>query len=211
MSPVPVQPEVSVGTARCLEAAGALEHRHLTILLAMMDEVQSYFMHDLEGGIAAHAEHPEAWAYVGMNVEWALAQLSFVRGCFPATAAPSFIDCGAGLGFVAMLARGLGFRPGGIELCSRYVALAERLFPWAQTFEGNVLTYPHYADHDVIFYYGPFKDEGLQARFEHKVEAEAKPGAIIIANRKVSEEWRSSSQFRLLKEDGVGSWIFQKC
>ena len=190
--------------------AGVMERRQLAILLGMMDEVQSYFMHELEGGIAAHREHPEAWAYVGMNIEWALAQLSFVRGCFPAIAAPSFIDCGAGLGVIAMLARGLGFRSCGIELCPRYVAIAQRLFPWAQTFEGNVLSYPHYAEHDVIFYYGPLKDADLQAQFEHKVEADAKPGTIIIANRKVSDQWHGSSLFRVLKDDGVGSWIIQK-
>lgn len=179
-------------------------------LMSMLDEVQHYFMNELEGGIAAHSEHPEAWAFVGMNVEQALAQLSFVRGCFPAIAAPAFIDCGAGLGFIGMLARGLGFRPGGIELSRRYVELAGKLFPWAQVVEGDVLTYPDYPGQDVIFYYGPFKDDTLQEQFELKVEAEAKPGAIIIANRKVSAAWRRSTRFRLLKDDGGMGCIIQK-
>jgi hypothetical protein len=42
------------------------------------------------------------------------------------------------------------------------------------------------------------------------VEADAKPGAIIIANRKVSDAWCHSPHFRLLKSDGVMSYIFQK-
>jgi len=62
----------------------------------------------------------------------------------------------------------------------------------------------------VIYYYGPFKDDVLQARFEHQVEATAKPGAIIIANRKVSDAWRHSTDFRLLRDDGVMSCILQK-
>lgn len=180
------------------------------MLMNMIDEVQHYFMNELEGGIAVHAGHPESWAFVGLNVERALAQLSLARGCFPEIAAPAFIDCGAGLGFIGMLARGLGFRPAGIEHSLRYVELAGKLFPWAQVVEGDVLTYPDYGGQDVIYYYGPFKDDALQARFEHKVEAEAKSGAIIIANRKVSEAWRHSARFRALADDGGMGCIIQK-
>ena len=76
--------------------------------------------------------------------------------------------------------------------------------------EGDVLHYSGYGEFDAIYYYGPFKDEVLQEQFELKVEKDAKPGAIIVANRKVSDSWRHSPDFRLLKDDGVGSWIFQK-
>ena len=41
-------------------------------------------------------------------------------------------------------------------------------------------------------------------------QTDAKPGAIIIANRKVSDAWARSSRFRTLLEDGTGSWIFRK-
>jgi len=192
------------------DTAPAATPRGTAFLMSMMDEVQHYFMNELEGGIAAHAGRPEAWAFVGMNVELALAQLGFARGFFPAGAAPAFLDCGAGLGFIGMLARGLGFRPSGIELSRRYVELAGKLFPWAQVREGDVLTYADYGEHDAIFYYGPFKDETLQAQFEQKVEAEAKSGAIIIANRKVSAAWSRSTRFRLLRDDGFMGCIIQK-
>lgn len=187
-----------------------MEDKSLSALISMMNDVQNYFMNELEGGIAAHAAHPESWAYVGMDTARALSQLHFVRDYFPEKASPSFIDCGSGLGFISILARNLGFKATGIEFSTRYVELARKLFPHAQTFEGDVLSYDNYAQYDVIFYYGPFKDEGFQEQFEHKVEAEAKSGAIIMANRKVSEVWRTSGQFRLLKEDGVVSWIIQK-
>jgi len=192
------------------DIAPAAPAQATAFLMSMLDEVQHYFMNELEGGVAALAGHPESWAFVGMDIEQALAQLGFARGFFPAGAAPSFLDCGAGLGFIGMLARGLGFRPAGIELSRRYVEIAGRMFPWAQVAEGDVLTYPDYAGHDAIFYYGPFKDETLQARFEQKVEAEAKAGAIIIANRKVSAAWRRSTDFRLLKDDGFMGCIIQK-
>jgi hypothetical protein len=185
-------------------------HPSTAALLPLIEEVQRYFMLELEGGIAAHREHPESWAFVGMDPARALAQLTFARDHLASDTSPAFLDCGAGLGFVGMLARGLGFQPSGIELCPRYVALANRLLPWAGVVEGDVLDHPGYGEPEVIYYYGPFKDEALQERFELKVEADAKPGAIIIANRKVSAAWACSPRFQPLIEDGTGSWIFRK-
>jgi hypothetical protein len=65
-----------------------------------------------------------------------------------------------------------------------------------------VLEFGGYADCDVIYYCGPFSDEAVQRRFEEKVEAEAKVGAVIIGNRKASDAWRSSKRFELLSQDG---------
>jgi hypothetical protein len=184
--------------------------RQFGALLALVDDVQRYFMLELEGGIAAHRSHPESWAFVGMDPERALALLVFARDKLATHPSPAFLDCGAGLGFVGMMARGLGFRPSGIEFCQRYVELANRLLPWSGVVEGNVLDHPDYGEPEVIYYYGPFKDEALQERFELKVEADAKPGAIIIANRKVSDAWTRSSRFEVLLEVGTGGWIFRK-
>lgn len=189
----------------------AVVRRQWSAMIAMIDDIQHYFMNELEGGIAAHREHPESWAFVGMDTARALDQLSFARSCLAADASPRLVDCGAGLGFIGMLARGLGFRPAGIELSTRYVEIANRILPWAQVAEGDVLEFPDYGGFEAVFYYGPFKDEALQERFELKVEADASPGTVIIANRKVSEAWRRSDRFRLLRDDGGGSCIFQKC
>lgn len=182
----------------------------LSALLALVEDIQRYFMLELEGGIAAHRAHPGSWAFVGMDPARALAQLTFARDLLEPDSSPTFLDCGAGLGFVGMMARGLGFRPSGIELSPRYVELANRLLPWAGVVEGDVLDHPRYDVPEVIYYYGPFKDEALQEQFELKVEADAKPGAIIIANRKVSDAWARSSRFQPLLEDGTGSWILRK-
>ena len=183
---------------------------HLAALVTMMDEIQHYFMNELEHGIAALPGHPSSWAFVGMDTGRALGQLEFVRECLGECLSPRFVDCGAGLGFIGMLARGLGFNPSGIELSSRYTEIANRLFPSARVAGGDVLYFPDYGEFDVIYYYGPFKDEALQEQFEIKVESDARPGAIIIANRKVSDAWRQSPDFHLLMDDGVGSWIFRK-
>lgn len=185
--------------------------RGLSALTDLVDDVQRYFMLELEGGIAAHRGRPESWAFVGMDTAVALEQLEFALGCLGGMRSPLFVDCGAGLGFIGMLARGLGFRPVGIEISPRYVELAGKLLPWAGVAEGDVLEYDAYGEADVIFYYGPFKDEALQERFELKVERDAKSGAVIVANRKVSDAWRASPAFELLRDGGAGGWVFRKC
>ena len=133
--------------------------RHLSSLVSMMDDIQRYFTNELEYGIASLPGHPGCWAFVGMDMGRALAQLEFARQCLEENPSPRFVDCGAGLGFIGMLARGLGFRPCGIELSPRYTEIAGRLFAAAFVTEGDVLHYPDYREFDAIYYYGPFNLE----------------------------------------------------
>lgn len=182
----------------------------LGCLCDMLNDVQRYFTNDLENGIAALPGHPESWAFVGMDIHRALGQLEFARRALAPVPSPRFLDCGAGLGFIGMVARGLGFRPSGIELCPRYINIANRMFAAAAVVEGDVLTFDEYGDFDAIYYYGPMKDDRRQEEFELRVEAAARPGAVIIANRKVSDQWRTNGHFECLLEDGAGSWIFRK-
>lgn len=145
----------------------------------MMDDVQRYFTNELEYGTTTLHGHPESWAFVGMDIGQALAQLEFARHCLGEKPSPRFVDFGAGLGFIGMLARGLGFRPIGIELSLRYTEIAGRSFAAAMITEGDVPNFSDYSEFDAIHYYGPFKGEALQEQFELKVEKDAKPGAII--------------------------------
>jgi SAM-dependent methyltransferase len=166
-----------------------------------LDQVQRYFTSSLAGGITKLKDKPEAWAFVGMPALDAIAQLRQARSCLPPAPTPTFLDCGSGLGFVAALARELGFRASGVEWSEEYVAIAQQMFSWVTTVQGDVLEFANYADYDVIYYYGPFDDEALQQRFEEKVERDAKVGAIILGNRKASQAWRESSCFEALSDE----------
>lgn len=179
-------------------------------LMSMLDQVQAYFRDSLEGGTGVHHDKPEAWAFVGMDTETAVSQLRTARALFPEKPRPKFLDCGSGLAFVTALAHGIGFDATGVEWSEKYVSLANRLFSPATTLQGDVLEFRGYADYDVIYYYGPFSDEALQRRFEEKVEAEAKVGAVIIGNRKASDAWRSSNRFELLSPDGFMGVFLRK-
>ena len=166
-----------------------------------LDQVQRYFTNSLEGGVAKLKDKPEAWAFCGMPALDAMDQLRRARSYLPAARTPTFLDCGSGLGFVAALARELGFRASGVEWSEEYVAIAQQMFSWVTTVQGDVLEFANYADYDVIYYYGPFDDEALQQRFEEKVERDAKVGAIILGNRKASQAWRESSCFEALSDE----------
>ncbi len=170
-------------------------------LMNLLDQVQTFFMNSLVGGIGRLADKPEAWAFVGMRTETAFAQLQKARGYFPEGASPRFLDCGSGLGFILALAKELGFEVAGVEWSAKYADLARRLFPGTTTVQGDVLEYPSYGEFDVIYYYGPFAEDELQAKFEEKIEADAKVGAVIVCNRKISGAWRETNRFELLSDD----------
>ena len=57
---------------------------------------------------------------------------------------------------------------------------------------------------------GPFADDDVQAVFEHRIEEAIRPGGIILANRKVSQEWRTRGDFELLETDHALHWMIRK-
>lgn len=180
-------------------------------LLDVLDRLHAHFFDEVEGRVIAPlAENPACWGYVGMDLTKALSQLTVARDLLPGVRRPKFLDCGSGLGFVPALAHGLGFAAEGVEICPRYAAVARQLFPHIETHDGDVLDFTGYGRFDVIYYYGPFQDEALGQQFELKIEAEAKPGAIILGNRKITKEWEQSGKFRCFGGDGFMGVVLQK-
>lgn len=178
-------------------------------LMRLMDHVQAYFTHALASQMTRPLDTP-GWGFVGIRTELAVSQLLSARQLFPDGARPRFLDCGSGLSFVTAIAHELGFDSTGIEYHEDYVALARQLFPFVDVIQGDVLQFTGYGDFDVIYYYGPFSNDAIQREFEQKVEAEAKPGALILANRKRSDAWRASDQFEVLAGDGFMGVILRK-
>lgn len=185
-------------------------HAQTTALATMLDCVQDHFMNELAGGLALLEGKPESWGFVGRRIEAATAQISRARALFPERSIPRFLDCGSGLGFITTLANGLGFTATGIEYSESYAVLARKIFPSTRTVQGDVLAFDRYSEFDAVYYYGPFSDENLQRTFEEKVESELKSGGVILANRKTSDAWRTSSRFELLSADGYTDLVLRK-
>ncbi len=176
---------------------------------ALLDSIQASLRDWVGGGIGTLEGRPECWGFVGMPALPTLALLRLARNATPAKS-PSFLECGSGFGFVAALAKELGFNVTGIEIVPKYIELSRRFFPSVRVEEGDLLAFDRWADFDVIYYYGPFADDEVQARFELHIEDALRPGGIILANRKVSHEWRESDAFDLLWTDNSLQWALQK-
>ena len=181
-------------------------------VLRVLERLHSHFFHEIEGGVVAPlAEDPDCWGYAAMDFSKVLELLTVARDLVPPEVRrPRFLECGSGFGFISALAQGLGFSAEGIEICPRYAAVSRKLFPYVDVHDGNVLDFEGYERFDVIYYYGPFRDESLSRQFELKVEAEAKVGAVILGNRKASKAWESSGKFRCLGGDGFMGVVLQK-
>ena len=181
-------------------------------VLQVLERLHSHFFYELLGGIVAPlAENPDCWGYVAMDFTKALDQLTAARALVPPEVRrPRFLECGSGFGFISALAHGLGFVAEGIEICPRYSEVSRKLFPQVEIHDGSVLDFAGYERFDVVYYYGPFREESLSRQFELKVEAEAKMGAVILGNRKASSAWESSGKFRCLGGDGFMGVVLQK-
>lgn len=176
---------------------------------ALLDDIQASLRDRIAGGIGVLENRPESWGFVGMPARQALALLQVARDATPARS-PRFLECGSGFGFVAALARELGFTVTGVEVVPKYVEMSRLFFPAVRVEEADLLAFDRFGDFDVIYYYGPFADEEVQAGFERRIEEALRPGGIILANRKVTHDWRTNGAFDLLWTDDTFQWAIQK-
>jgi len=92
------------------------------------------------------------------------------------------LDCGCGVGNILLMARALGgYSLTGLEYDPRVCKIARILIMDAEIIRQNILTYKHYAQHDVIYYYQPISDNTKMCRFAKKVNNDIKVGTVVIS------------------------------
>lgn len=182
---------------------------NLEAVAALLDSIQDSLRDRIAGGIGRLEDRPESWGFVGMPMLQALAMLRLARDTTPAPS-PRFLECGSGFGFVAALARELGFAATGIEIVPEYIEVSRRLFPSVHVEAADLLTFDRVGDFDVVYYYCPFEDDDVQARFERRIEAALRPGGIILANHKITHDWQDRNAFDLLWTDHSFQWAIRK-
>jgi SAM-dependent methyltransferase len=178
-------------------------------MAAVLDAIQTSFRDRMASGISTLTGRPESWGFVPAPTAYVVDQLRVAWSRTPARS-PRFLECGSGFGFVAALAREVGFSVTGIEIEPSYVEISRGLFPSVRVEEADLTTFDRFGDFDVIYYYKPFAEEDRQARFERRVEAALRPGGIVLAIHKVSDDWRRDGAFTLLSTDGARSFVLQK-
>lgn len=97
------------------------------------------------------------------------------------------IDIGCGIGNILLIAELLEFAVFGIEKDPASLRIARNLVGETLVAEIDIWTFERLADFDVLYYFRPFCEKTRQVKFERLVEQQCKPGAILIANRKMDE------------------------
>ncbi len=114
---------------------------------------------------------------------------------------PTFLDIGCGIGNVLLFAEQIGFDVYGIEKDQYPFYVASRMVGSKRISQADILNYDQYGDFDIVYYFCPLTDSNLQKRFELQVENTMRPGAILIANYKRSNEIKNDPRFRKLNID----------
>jgi SAM-dependent methyltransferase len=111
------------------------------------------------------------------------------------------IDIGCGIGNILLIAELLEFDIFGIEKDPASLQIARNLVGEALVAELDIWSFERLADFDVLYYFRPFCEKTRQLKFERLVEQQCKPGAILIANRKMDEGIDNDPHFdRISKE-----------
>lgn len=102
------------------------------------------------------------------------------------TEGAKFLDVGSGGGTKVYLASNYFAQADGLEYDPAYAAAGARAMELiapdtCRVMEGDGLTFEHYGDYDVIYFYRPINDDELLEQLEHRIFTEARPGTVILA------------------------------
>lgn len=106
-----------------------------------------------------------------------------------------FIDIGCGIGNILLLAEMMDFEVFGIEKDTASLTTAKSLLGEQCVSQEDIWSFDAIKDYDVVYYFRPFCEKNLQLKFEQHVEDSIKPGSILIANRKMSEQIDADERF----------------
>jgi len=154
---------------------------------------------------ATQNDPAKEYPFVAMDTRQVYVQLRFAQNHLgltddpdDATDRPALLDIGCGIGNVLLFAEQLGFEVYGIEKDHYPCSIAQRLFGADKVTQQDIWQYDRYGDFDVLYYFRPFSDREPQCRFEAMIEDRLKPGGILIANHKNSDDIDRDQRFTRL-------------
>lgn len=130
------------------------------------------------------------YPFVAMDTRQAYEQIRLARKHLLKSSERSrplkFIDIGCGIGNILLLAELMEFEIFGIEKDTSSLEIARNLIGDAVVSQEDIWNYTNLNAFDVVYYFRPFCEKTHQLSFEQHIEDHLKPGAILIANRKMS-------------------------
>lgn len=151
------------------------------------------------------------YPFVAMDTRQVYAQLCFVRDYLVLaeepgdSPRPTLLDIGCGIGNILLFAEQLGFEVYGIEKDPYPCSIAQRLFGEEKVGQHDIWSFERYGDFDVLYYFRPFSDREPQRRFEAMIEKRLRPGGLLIANHKNSDDIDRDPRFVRLSP-GLPIW-----
>lgn len=118
----------------------------------------------------------------------------------------TFLDVGCGIGNVMLFAEQMDFEVSGFEKDQFPFRIACKLMGNDRVTQEDLWEYDGYHRFDVIYYFRPLANGEAERRFEKMVEEKIRPGALLIANRKMSEDINTDPRFVRLS-DRLPVWL----
>ena len=109
-----------------------------------------------------------------------------------------FIDIGCGIGNILLIAELMEFEVFGIEKDMGSLAIARSLVGERSVSREDLWNFTKLDEFDVVYYFRPFCEKSHQLKFEQRIEDSIKPGAILIANRKMSSDIDADHRYQRL-------------
>lgn len=102
---------------------------------------------------------------------------------FPSQHKVKFLDCGAGIGNVVMMAELAGFDAYGIEYDNKTIERGREFLKMFRVnpdklIQGDLLKYKDFGEYDVLYGYCPLSDGKLEREFEMRMFIQMKIGAV---------------------------------
>ncbi len=183
-------------------AQAELSEEERDILFGVINRFIGFFSRDSQR--FSQNDPQSEYPFVAMDTRQAYTQLPHGRrlltdeGC---ASPPTLLDIGCGIGNVLLLAELMDFAAYGLEKDEYPYGIARRLLGPERVVHQDIWDFDRYSLFDVIYYFRPFHDGVLERRFERFIEDQLKPGGVLIANRKMSQEIDTDPRFARLTPD----------
>lgn len=145
------------------------------------------------------------YPFVAMDTRQAYEQIRMARRYLREQGPPGrsfkFIDIGCGIGNILLLAEMMEFEVFGIEKDTSSLAIARDLVGEPSVSQEDIWNYTKLNEFDVVYYFRPFCEKTYQLKFEQRIEDNLKPGAILIANRKMSRGIDEDPRYQRLSQN----------
>lgn len=170
------------------------------ILFGVINRFIGYFTREAVPKTINDTTHE--YPFVAMDTRQAYEQIRLARSYLQesGTYKPglSFIDIGCGIGNILLLAELMEFDVFGIEKDSASFDIAQKLVGDEYVSQEDIWNFNRLNQFDVVYYFRPFSEKTMQLKFEQHVEDQLKPGAILIANRKMGDAIDNDKRFTRL-------------